>query len=139
LVLAAYALVAGAARCSTDGAEPSEEHVRSARLAPAMLLALTVAALTAPAALAFQAARGEVTDGVAVAVGSAVLFLLVIARMAGLLGQVERQAALLRDLALVDELTGLANRRALMADLRRSCEQTQRAGETLALAVLDVD
>jgi diguanylate cyclase (GGDEF)-like protein len=138
-VLAAYGLVAMAAAHPTADDAPRENQVLSPRLRPPMLAALTLAALTAPAVLAVQAARGNVTEGAAVAVGSAVSFLLVIARMAGLLGQVERQAALLRELALVDELTGLANRRALMADLARSCEQSQRAGSTLALAVLDLD
>src|SRR4029079_1315556 len=62
-----------------------------------------------------------------------------VARMAGLIGQVERQAALLQELALVDELTGLANRRALMTELGRSLEQARRSGESLSLAVLDLD
>jgi diguanylate cyclase (GGDEF)-like protein len=138
-VLAAYGLVAGGAAHHSARDDQLEEAERAAGLRPHMLIALTVAALTAPAVLAVQAMTGRVTDGASVAIGSALLFLLVIARMAGLLAQVERQAALLRELALVDELTGVANRRALMADLARSCEQAQRAGQPLSVAVLDLD
>jgi diguanylate cyclase (GGDEF)-like protein len=139
VALAAYALVALAAAHPSARVEPHSDGDRAARLRPSMLAALTIAALAAPAILIVQASTGEVTDGLSVAVGSVVLFLLVIARMAGLLGQVERQAAQLRDLALVDELTGLANRRALMTDLARSCAQAERSGRPLALAVLDLD
>jgi diguanylate cyclase (GGDEF)-like protein len=138
-VLAAYVLVAVGAAHPSAADEQLGDPEPAAGLRPQMLTALTVAALTAPAVLAVQAMTGRVTDGASVAIGSAVLFLLVIARMAGLLAQVERQAALLHDLALVDELTGLANRRALMADLARSCAQAQRADQPLALAVLDLD
>lgn len=137
--LTAYALVGSATLHPSARLAPEDDRPASPRLRPPMLAALTIAALTAPAVLAAQALGGRVIDGAAVALGSAVLFLLVITRMAGLLGQVEKQAALLRDLALVDELTGLANRRALMSDLVRSCEQTQRGDGRLALAVLDLD
>jgi diguanylate cyclase (GGDEF)-like protein len=139
LALAAYGLVALAALHPAARESPPEAALLSAGLRPPMLAALTLAALTAPTVLAIEAARGQVTDGLAVAIGSAVLFLLVVARMAGLIGQVERQAGLLRELALVDELTGLANRRALMTELGRSLEQARRSGEPLSLAVLDLD
>jgi diguanylate cyclase len=138
-VLAAYVLVGVGSAHPSAHDDHLEEAERAPGLRPPMLMALTVAALTAPAVLGVQAMAGRVTDGASVAVGSALLFLLVVARMAGLLAQVERQAALLRDLALVDELTGLANRRALMADLARSCQQAQRSGQALAVAVLDLD
>ena len=128
-VLAAYGLVAVGAVHPSARDEQLEDPETVVGLRPQTLTALTVAALTAPAVLAVQAMTGRVTDGASVAVGSALLFLLVIAR----------KAALLRDLALVDELTGLANRRALMADLARSCAQAQRSGQPLALAVLDLD
>lgn len=138
-VLAAYWMVASAAAHATGAVEPQYADAPSARLRPSMLAALTVAALTAPALLAVQASTGDVRDGASIAVGSAVLFVLVIARMSGLLTQVERQAAQLHELALVDELTGLANRRALMSDLARSCAQAERSGRPLAVAVLDLD
>lgn len=139
VVLAAYWLVPAAAAHPSAATAPDHFEAPSARLRPSMLAALTVAALTAPAVLAVQASTGVVTDAASIAVGSALLFLLVISRMSGLLAQVERQAAQLRDLALVDELTGLANRRALMTDLARACAQAERSGRSLALAVLDLD
>ena len=54
------------------------------------LAALAVAAVTAPAVLAIEAARGEVAHPVAIVVGSAVLPLLALARLAGVVRELER-------------------------------------------------
>ncbi|GAB6049470.1 EAL domain-containing protein [Hydrogenophilus islandicus] len=52
----------------------------------------------------------------------------------------ERRAeAELRRLALHDELTGLTNRAALIAQLPRLCEEAKRRGEPLALLFVDLD
>ena len=51
-----------------------------------------------------QVLAGRVTDGIAIAVGSSALFLLVVTRMAQLLREVELQARKVRDLARRDEL-----------------------------------
>jgi diguanylate cyclase len=139
LVLAAYGLVALAVMHPAARDSQPESVALSSRLRPPLLLALTAAALTSPTVLAVEALRGHVDDGLAVALGSALLFVLVVLRMSGLLAQVAQQAALLRELALADELTGLANRRALVTELNRSCEQAGRSGTALALAVLDLD
>ena len=48
--------------------------------------------------LLLQAAKGQVTDGIAIGVCATALFLLVITRMAQLLRQVEAQAIDLREL-----------------------------------------
>ncbi|HEU4804600.1 MAG TPA: GGDEF domain-containing protein [Nitrobacter sp.] len=43
------------------------------------------------------------------------------------------------DLALVDDLTGVANRRQLLARLEEACAMSQRSGEPFALLVIDLD
>jgi diguanylate cyclase (GGDEF)-like protein len=75
----------------------------------------------------------------AIAVGSASLFLLVVTRMAQLLRKVEAQARELEGLALVDDLTGLPNRRALFFELPRAIERARRSGSPLSVAMLDLD
>jgi diguanylate cyclase (GGDEF)-like protein len=84
-------------------------------------------------------ARGRVTDGPAIVVGSVALFLLVVTRMAHLLRHVEAQATQLRELARVDELTGLPNRRAWATELPRAMERARRDGSALSIAMLDLD
>lgn len=112
---------------------------RSARLSPALLALLTSASLIAPGVLLIQATGGQVTDGIAIAVGSTVLFLLVVTRMAQLLRQVEAQAGRLRELAGVDELTSLPNRRGWTAELSSTLERARRDGGDLTVAMIDLD
>jgi diguanylate cyclase len=127
------------------GLHPSMREVgqpvpaRDVRLNPRLLALLAAASLIAPAILAFEVARGDVTDGVAIVAGSVALFLLVVSRMAQLLGHVEAQAIQLRELARVDELTGLPNRRAWAAELPRAMERSRRDGSALSVALLDLD
>ena len=88
--LLGYTLVGAAA------AHPSVREValpapaRHRGLSPLLLGGLTVASLIAPSVLIFEALRREITDGVAIALCSAVLFLLVVIRMAQLLRRVEQ-------------------------------------------------
>ena len=52
---------------------------------------------------------------------------------------IERLRAEAADLALVDDLTGVANRRHLLARLSEQCAQSRRTGEPFALLVIDLD
>jgi diguanylate cyclase len=137
--LAAYVLIGAA------GLHPSVREVgepatrRTLRLGPALLALLTLASLLAPAVLAYQVWRRDVTDGVAIVVGSVALFLLVVARMAQLLRQIERQSRQLSELVRVDELTGLPNRRAWSAELPIAIERARRDQVVLSIALLDLD
>ena len=45
----------------------------------------------------------------------------------------------LRDMALLDTLTGVPNRRAFDAAIKRAVEATKRSGTSLGLAVIDID
>ena len=109
------------------------------RLSPVSLALLASASLIAPAVLAVQVARHQVTNGVAIVLGSVALFLLVVTRMAQLLRQVEGQAGQLRKLARVDELTGLPNRRAWSVELPAAIERARRDQQPLSVAMIDLD
>jgi diguanylate cyclase (GGDEF)-like protein len=139
IFLVAYALF-GAAALHPTVREVGEQAPKEApRLSPSMLALLTVASLIAPCVLLMEAARGQVTDGVAIGLCATALFLLVVTRMAQLLRQVEAQAINLREIARVDELTGLPNRRAWDSDLTSSIERARRDLVPLSIAMIDLD
>src|SRR6266536_1802327 len=137
--LTAYVLVgaAGLHRSAREVGEPATR--RTVRLRPALLALLTLASLLAPAILAYQVWRKEITDGVAIVIGSMALFLLVVTRMAQLARQIERQARRLSQLIRVDELTGLPNRRGWSVELPAAMERARRDRVALSIAMLDLD
>ena len=137
--LVAYACFGLAGLHPSTGEIGRPVPVRDVRLNPRVLILLAAASLIAPGILALELARGRVTDGVAIVAGSVVLFLLVVGRMAQLLRHVEAQAVQLRELARVDELTGLPNRRAWAAELPRAMERARRDGTAVSIALLDLD
>jgi diguanylate cyclase len=76
------------------------------------LTVLAACTLLAPGLLFLQGVRNPAEIAWAgIGTGAMVLFLLVVARTWGFVKQVQRQAGRLEDLAMHDELTGLANRR----------------------------
>lgn len=103
------------------------------------LVALTGATLMSPATLAGQLALGARLDGWAVVASSAVLFVLVVVRMAGLVTRLQDQAGQLAALAKTDHLTGLPNRRTADAELNRCCLESTSLGEPLCVAMVDLD
>ena len=112
---------------------------RPARPSRSMLALLTLTSLIGPALLLMQALQHRITDGVAIAVGCAALFLLVVARMSQLLTQLDLQGERVRALAVTDELTGLPNRRAWNTELPRTIERVRRTGDPMAVAIIDID
>ena len=83
------------------------------RIGPTRLAVLAGFTLIAPGLLFVQGASDPASiDWLSLGVGAVVLFLLVVLRMWGLVQQVKVQAFQLGELAMHDELTGLANRRA---------------------------
>ncbi len=112
---------------------------RRSRLSPTMLVVLATVSLIAPALLVLEVVRHNVQDGIAIAVGSMSLFLLVITRMTQLFREVERQTQQLKDLTQVDELTGLPNRRAWTFKLPSAMESARRSRGRLSIAMLDLD
>jgi diguanylate cyclase (GGDEF)-like protein len=137
--LLAYALF-GAAALHPSMAALSEQAVeRPRRFTRRRLSLLTGVSLVAPILLLGQAWRSSGIDAAAIGIGSIALFLLVVARMAGLIRQVEQQAAQLETLAQHDPLTGAANRRAWDQTLPVEMDRARRAGIPLAMALLDLD
>jgi diguanylate cyclase (GGDEF)-like protein len=112
---------------------------RAARPSRLMLALLTLASLIGPALLVMQALRQQVTDGLAIGIGCAALFLLVVTRMSQLLTQLDLQAERVRELAVTYELTGLPNRRAWNIELPRMIERVRRTGDSLSMAMIDLD
>jgi uncharacterized protein YaeQ len=89
--LLAYLLV-GAAALHPSVQEIARASPRSERVGPALVVGLAGASLMAPAVLLWQSSHRHVTDGGAIGLCSAVLFLLVVARMLGLLHRLEERS-----------------------------------------------
>ncbi len=96
------------------------------------LAVLAVTSILAPVVLAVQYARGAELHVPAVVVACVVLFLLVLARMAGL---VRTQ----RTMAITDGLTGLRTRRYLETALHGEVDRVRRGGAPLGFLLVDVD
>ena len=105
-----------------------------ARVGRSRLVLLAVSSLLAPALLFVPGIGADAVDRLAIAAGAVLLFVLVVLRMSGFVGQVQRQADLLEDLAMADDLTGLANRRRLELGLHEGL-----AAGTMQVALLDLD
>ncbi len=112
-------------------------------LGPVRLVCLAAAMVTGPVLLAIGP---DASDGLAViAAGTAVLSLLVLARLYGLVGLLARDVAKRRALedqlsyqAFHDPLTGLANRRRFVEQAEAALTGRQRTG-TIAAMFLDLD
>ena len=112
---------------------------RATRFSHRRLALLATTSLMAPAVLAEQGLRHQPIDVAAIVLGSVVLFLLVVLRMAGLVAKVQDQAAQLAALAHNDGLTGIPNRRAWELELPREMARVRRNGGRLHVALLDLD
>jgi diguanylate cyclase (GGDEF)-like protein len=100
---------------------------------------LLLALLMAPAVLVVQMSHGAFQHGLAIAVGSTTMSVLVVTRLTVLLRFVERQTEQVRDLARRDELTGLPNRRAWTDELPRVLEQARQSGLPVSVCMADLD
>ncbi|MDG6108976.1 GGDEF domain-containing protein [Dactylosporangium aurantiacum] len=101
---------------------------------------LAATSLLAPATLVYDGLTDPTdVDWKAISAGSVVLFLLVVARMSGLVAQVRDQAAQLEALAHNDGLTGVPNRRAWDLELHRETMKARRGGTEICVALLDLD
>ena len=144
LWLAMYVLVGAAALVpqesrDDDSIRLTQDDVTPSRLMWLRLPLLTVASLMAPAVLAWHAIQGHSVNLFIIAAGSAVLFLLVLARVLGLVNKIERQATELTRLASADPLTGLPNRRYWESEIDRLLALTARNQQQTCVAMLDLD
>jgi diguanylate cyclase (GGDEF)-like protein len=116
----------------------SDEDATPTPAAPRMrkrrLVLLAACTLIAPVLLFVPGIGDDGAGRAAVAIGAVVLFLLVVLRMAGFVAQVQRQAGQLSDLALRDDLTGLANRRHF-----EQCVRDTMATGRARVILLDLD
>ncbi|MEU4622991.1 GGDEF domain-containing protein [Actinoplanes sp. NPDC023801] len=99
---------------------------------PARLAVLAVAVLMAPGVQFIQWLRGEPISVPLISAACAVMFLLVLARMSGLVAA-QRRAA------VTDSLTGLHTRRHFTHALAVECRRSSRTGHGVGLLVIDVD
>jgi diguanylate cyclase (GGDEF)-like protein len=81
------------------------------RVGRSRLAVLAFCSLLGPALLFVPGIGGNKIDRFVIAGGAVLLFLLVLWRMSGFVKRVQQQADQLADLAMTDDLTGLANRR----------------------------
>lgn len=101
---------------------------------------LAATSLLAPGLLFFEGITNPSdVDWVAIGIGAVVLFLLVLARMSGLVAQVQDQATQLASLAHNDSLTGVPNRRAWDLELVREMALAHRTGMSVSVVLLDLD
>ena len=126
LLLGACALHPSMTRLCEPAAS-AEQNVSTGRL-----MLLTVASLTAPLMLVIQQRISGHVSLTVNALSSAILFLLVIARLAGLVRESRRAA-------ITDGLTGLYNRRFFEEQLNREMVRAERADRSLGLLIIDVD
>jgi diguanylate cyclase (GGDEF)-like protein len=104
------------------------------------LILLTATVVLAPAVGIHQGVIGHAGENwFAVSASSIVLFLLVAARMAGLVRRVEAQSHTLAQLARHDALTGLPNRRQWDERLAEAITKNATTGESLFVALIDLD
>ncbi|MDR5864860.1 diguanylate cyclase [Halomonas campisalis] len=137
LWLVAYVLIVAAVWHPSASIEP-RSHVPIAELSIQRLVVLGAAAMLAPAVILMTAGVDVEVVRVA-AIGSILLFLLVIHRMAGLMHETQRQADELKRLSRTDPLTGAANRRHFDDELEREMSRALRSGSPLSLAFMDLD
>lgn len=137
LWLVAYTLFIAAAWDPSATIEP-QNLASSAKVAHRRVIVLGAATVLVPAVMLFQARSHPQMVEVA-AIGSILLFLLVMYRMAGLLRKTHEQAEALEHLSRTDPLTGAANRRYLEEELAREMARAQRTQEPLSLGILDLD
>jgi diguanylate cyclase (GGDEF)-like protein len=133
--LLSYVLWSGAAlHPSMRDIDRPDADARPSRPGRVRLAVLAACTLLAPAALFVEGAlRPSEVSWMVIGLGAVVLFSLVILRTAGFVRQLSRQAGQLEDLAMRDELTGLANRRLFEQRVREAL-----ATGTPQVAVLDI-
>ena len=96
------------------------------------LAVLAVAAIVAPTTMSVQYLRGADPHMLVAGLVCNVLFLLVLTRMAGLVGA-QRQAA------ITDGLTGLRSRRYFEQTLHSEAVRSERSGVDVGMLLLDID
>jgi hypothetical protein len=122
-----FVLAAAALHPSARVVVPAERATPAPLLPRSRFVLLAAASLVAPLLVVRTGAEQAKLELVVVGIASAVLFLLVLWRMAGLVRQISQQAAKLDELSTTDALTGSANRRRWDAELQTAVARAQRS------------
>jgi diguanylate cyclase (GGDEF)-like protein len=118
----------------------SEPQPRGESLPSARRLGLLASGLLLPSlTLALAGLFRQKIAWPVIAVGGALLSLLVLARMAGLLERVRAQSVQLSALAGSDALTGAPNRRSWDFEFSRACAKARDELGLLTIAIIDLD
>ncbi|MEA2645516.1 MAG: hypothetical protein QOE92_599 [Chloroflexota bacterium] len=139
----AYAFLASAALHPARDvvSEPAEESPTSG-LSPRRIVLLGAVALVIPGVVVAQAfsADGIGIDAAVVLGGlAALLFVLILARLAVVVRALSLSEETSRDLSLHDALTGLANRRLLIDRLEQVIAAAPRRRQAISLLMIDLD
>jgi diguanylate cyclase (GGDEF)-like protein len=132
--LLSYIAWAAAALHPSSAAPRRAPRDEQAQSGTGRLVLLTISSLLGPALLVVPRVGNNVADRLVIAGGAVLLFLLVVLRMSGFVRQVQRLAGQLRDLAMLDDLTGLPNRRSFEQHLRTALDTGHPQ-----VALLDLD
>jgi diguanylate cyclase (GGDEF)-like protein len=108
------------------------------RLSPARIAVLSIATLAVPIVDLIHK-HDAPTDEFVLTFGAMVLFLLVLARVIGLVRSVEEGQRRLRHEALHDGLTGLANRALFTDRLHEVLDEQRDAGRLISVMFVDLD
>ena len=138
----------GAAALHPSMRELTEQHRRKPEEATGHVLLLAMAALIAPGVLVVESLRQPVNDSLIIAVCSAVMFLLVLFRLALQGRELRKQEhlahsrTLLRELrhrAYGDALTGLGNRLKFQERAARAVGRADQTGGAASMLLIDLD
>jgi two-component system, cell cycle response regulator len=130
--LASYALLGAAGLHPSMRRLDEKATVAAPDATTSRVAVLAVASLVGPVVLFIEHLRGRDGDVPALAVGCAVMFLLVLLRMAGVLATTRIEAT-------TDALTRVYSRRFFSESLRVEIERAHRANGTIGLILIDVD
>ncbi|WP_433789394.1 putative bifunctional diguanylate cyclase/phosphodiesterase [Actinoplanes sp. CA-252034] len=139
--LMAYVLWAAAALHPSMTAPAVDAPANPGRLNRGRLVILGCSSVLAPSMLFIPSIGADTVDRIVIGAGAVLLFVLGVARMAGVMTEVRGQAVALERLANSDDLTGLHNRRhfyrALGAALDGGCPQVVLMGLNRLRAIND--
>ena len=126
----------------------TEPHAREGRLTAGRVIPLAVTALVAPTVLLVESIQHNVKDAAVIAVFSALLFMLVLARLA-LQGRQQRyqesvaaskaMVKELRDRAYHDALTGLGNRARFQERSEMAFKRARESDGVVCMLLIDLD